>query len=306
MDPIKLGADQAKKRKQPKPKGGWKKRPKLPYEVSMFYRDFHNPNVKILNHIDAREFRLNYRMPWTEANKLVHTFVRRGWVKTTKARTHEICGHSVCPPEIKILGTLYWLGEGCSFRTIYNLSGRVLSAVSFSNFAKVFCRKVKINLGPYYIKIPQNVRELRRISSQYQGLGFPGACGSTDGVQIAWEDCPFALRNSCIGKEKYPTLGFNVTVDHHCRVINVCSVFLGRYNDKTKIRYDEYVDRLRSGHYSGFTYNVLDQRGEVTECVTPYVICDNGYHRWKQMMPPYKTTSNIPLAVWSKHLESTR
>ena len=73
MDPIKLGADQAKKRKQRTPRGGWTKRAKLPYESSMFYRDFHNENVKDLNHIDAKEFRLNYRMPWTEANKLVNT-----------------------------------------------------------------------------------------------------------------------------------------------------------------------------------------------------------------------------------------
>jgi hypothetical protein len=307
LDLLGRGVDRSKKRKAPpKPKGGWKKRTKIPYECSAFYRDYHNPNVRQLDHIDAKEFRLDYRMPWTEVHKLVSTFVNRGWVKQSKKLSHHIMGHVVCPPEIKILGILYWLGEGCSFRTIYNLSGRVLSAVSFNQFAKVFCRKVRMEIGPHYIKTPRNVRELRRLSKQYQELGFPGACGSTDGVQIPWEACPFSLRVSATGKEKFPTLGFNVTVDHHCRVIHVCSAFLGRYNDKTKIRYDDYVARLRSGHYSGFSYNVLNQRGEPTACVTPYLICDNGYHRWKQLMAPYKATSNVALAVWSKHLESTR
>ena len=257
---------------------GWTKRQKFPYTTSMFYRDYHNPNVQKDGHIDAKEFRLNYRMPWTEVHKLVHLFVRRGWCKrNTIKRRHHIAGYGPCPPCIKILGTLYWLGEGCSFRSIYNLSHRVWSAVSFLNFAKFFCNKVAEFLGPHYIKTPTTLRQLRRVSDQYKYLGFPGACGSTDGVQIAWEGCPFAMRVQATGKEKYPTLGFNVTVDHECRVINVCSVFLGRFTDKTKIRYDQYVDRLRRGAFTGFDYHVLNERGEQTRCTTPYLICDNGY-----------------------------
>ena len=137
-------------------------------------------------------------------------------------------------------------------------------------------------------------------------LGFPGACGSVDGVQIAWEGCPFGLRNSCTGKEGYPTIGFNVTVDHERRVIHCGEAFLGHFNDKTKVKYDEYVTRLREGYYEGFKYQVHAPDGSLVRCVTPYLICDNGYHRWKNLMPPYKTTSQVDLAVWSKHLESTR
>ena len=46
-----------------KRKRRWKCRRKLPYSVSMFYRDFHSPTCRILGHRDAKEFRLNYRMP---------------------------------------------------------------------------------------------------------------------------------------------------------------------------------------------------------------------------------------------------
>ena len=302
MDPVRtsvVGEKRVPDRRSPR--SGWKKRTKLPYTSSMFYRDYHNANVRVTDHIDAKEFRLNYRMPWSEVHKLVHLFVQRGWVKC-KSRN----GTRMCPPEVKILGTLYWLGEGCSIRTIYNLSGRVLTAVSFNLFAKMFCARVANKLGPLYIKTPSNVRELQRVEATYATLGFPGACGSTDGVQIAWEGCPFALRRSAIGKEKYPTLGFNVTVDHECRILYICSVFMGRFNDKTKIQYDEYCQKLRSGTFAGFEYSVLDEDGQPTRCTTPYLICDNGYHRWTQLMCPYKTTSNEALALWSKHLESTR
>ena len=112
-----------------KRKRRWKCRRKLPYSVSMFYKDYHNTQCKLLGHRDAKEFRLNYRMPWTEADKLVRLFIKNKWVITQdECDRRRVPGQRVCPPEVKVLGVLYWLGEGCSFHTVYNLSGRVLPA----------------------------------------------------------------------------------------------------------------------------------------------------------------------------------
>ena len=101
-------------------------------------------------------------------------------------------------------------------------------------------------------------------------------------------------------------MGSNVTVAHDMRIMHVCSMFAGRFNDKTKILYDDYVQELRSGRYVGFEYHTLDVDGQPTRCTTPYLLCDNGYHRWLQLMCPFKTTSKENLALWSKLLESTR
>ena len=90
------------------------------------------------------------------------------------------------------------------------------------------------------------------------------------------------------------------------RIINVCSMFAGRFNDKTKVLFDEYVSRLREGFYEGFQYEILDARGRASSCRTPYLICDNGYHRWVQLMCPLKTTTQEYLALFSKRLESVR
>ena len=289
-----------------KRKRRWKCRRKLPYSVSMFYRDFHNPSCRKLGTKDAKEFRLNYRMPWSEANKLVRLFVRKKWVITQKEIDKRRVKFIVCPPEVKILDTLYWLGEGCSFRTIYNLSGRVFSDQSFCNFAKKFCKIVRTHLAPRYIKLPSTVEDLRDIEKAYTERGFPGAVGSTDGVQIAWEGCPFAYRKSFTGKEGYPTLGFNVTVGHDLRILHVCSMFAGRFNDKTKVLYDEYVKRLRSGFYHGFEYTVYDEHGVPTRMTIPYLLCDGGYHKWLQLMCGFKTTSKEFLALFTKVLESMR
>ena len=284
----------------------WRWKAKLPYTSSMFYRDYHNPKVRLTGTADAKEFRLNYRMPWSQAHKIVRKFVERGWVVSEAHPAHHMMTSWMCPPEIKILGTLYWLGEGCTFRTIHNLSGRTLSAYSFCKFAKKFCHKMAQSMIEESIKIPATVQELQRISAVYHRMGFPGACGSTDGVQIPWEGCPFAYRISFTGKEGYPTLGFNVTVAHDMQILHVVATFAGRFNDKTKILHDEYVDRLRSGFYDGFKYHMFDAHGERVECDVPYVICDNGYHRWLQLICPFKTTSKAHLALWSKLLESVR
>lgn len=297
-------------RKRRKRKGGWKKRTKLPYKSSLFYRDYHDPRVKVSGTPEAKEFRCNYRMPWIRAHYYVELFVRNNWVFNERQNKKLFPGmvvcDGVCPPEIKILGTLYWLGEGCTFRTIYNLSGRVLSRQTFTKFAKKFCRIMRKHLAPEWIKVPADVRELYEVSKPYENKGFPGACGSTDGVQIAWEGCPFCYRHSFTGKEKIPTIGFNVTVAHDMRIMNVCSMFAGRFNDKTKILYDSYVQKLRGDFYDGFHYQTKNSRGEETTWSKPYLICDNGYHRWVQLMCPYKTTSQAHLAVWSKRLESVR
>ena len=94
----------------------WKCRNKLPFTSSMFFRDYHNPCVQDLTHRDAKEFRMNYRMPWTEVHKIVRLFIERKWVVTQEeCDKKRVPGQRVCPPEIKILGVMYWMGKGVVF-----------------------------------------------------------------------------------------------------------------------------------------------------------------------------------------------
>ena len=138
---------------------GKTKNTKMPYSSSMFYRDYHNPRVRDLNHVDAKEFRLNYQMSWIWVNKYFRG-TRLG-AYGCYPQTHYCRSTVVCPPEIKILDVLYWLGEGCSFRTIYNLSGRVLSRLSVTKFAKKFCSCcLRHNLAHVWIKFPTSTAEL--------------------------------------------------------------------------------------------------------------------------------------------------
>ena len=52
------------------------------------------------------------------------------------------------------------------------------------------------------------------------------------------------------GKDTYPTIGYNCTVDHTARFISVAEGIPGAYNDKTKIRFDALANSMQVGKYS--------------------------------------------------------
>ena len=64
------------------------------------------------------------------------------------------------------------------------------------------------------------------------------------------------------GKEGYPTVAYNVTVDHSRRVMAVHGAFLGARNDKTIARTDPIVRVVRiHPMYLEHTFNMYDARG---------------------------------------------
>ena len=80
----------------------------------------------------------------------------------------------------------------------------------------------------------------------------------------------------------------------------------GRFNDLTKARFDDYIQLLRSGVFDDFVYTLYKRDGTTMQRHGPYLICDNGYHAWTQMMCPSKHTAQSALSMWSIRLEETR
>jgi hypothetical protein len=48
----------------------------------------------------------------------------------------------------------------------------------------------------------------------YARHGFPGCLSSGDGVHIPWDRCPASMTSGYYGKEKCPTIAYNVRVPH--------------------------------------------------------------------------------------------
>ena len=53
--------------------------------------------------------------------------------------------------------------------------------------------------------------ELQSVMKVYEKMGFPGAVGSVDATHIRWHQCPVEFVHAATGKEKYPSVAFQVT-----------------------------------------------------------------------------------------------
>ena len=85
------------------------------------------------------------------------------------------------------------------------------------------------------------------IEAAYAAVGILGACGSMDVVHIPLGACPYGLINMCTGKEGYPTLAYNVICDHSGRALALMPGAYGTNNDKTIVRSDETMEKVKTG-----------------------------------------------------------
>lgn len=109
---------------------------------------------------------------------------------------------------------------------------------------------------------PKTEAELAALTRIYDQLGMIGAFGSTDCTHIPLGKCPVSWKNSCIGKEGFPTLAYSVTCDHTRRIMACTGGFPGSYNDKTIARYDSLIsDAAINPLFTEFSYNVHSNAG---------------------------------------------
>ena len=119
----------------------------------------------------------------------------------------------------------------------------------------------------------------------YRKLGFTGAMGSTDVTHIRWDRCAFSLLRSSTGKEVYPSIAYQVTVDHTGHALAVTTGFAGAHNDETIIRYDAAVKRIREDPvYTEQPFELKGKDGEVISCKGLFMLVDNGYHRVREKL----------------------
>jgi hypothetical protein len=110
------------------------------------------------------------------------------------------------------------------------------------------------------------------------------------------------------GKEQYPSLAYELSVDHGGRIISCTMGFPGTVGDKTICRYDTFVSSVVSGQrYGDVKYSLRAEGNTWIEEQGAYLLVDQGYHRWRalQCPLPYKTAHGYK-KDWSRRLESVR
>ncbi|CAB1114838.1 unnamed protein product [Ectocarpus sp. CCAP 1310/34] len=112
----------------------------------------------------------------------------------------------------------------------------------------------------------------------YDLLEFAGAIRSTDVTHIRWACCPYSWARQYMGKEGFPSIAYQAIVDHTGHVLAVTKGFAGVMNDKTIIRYDTAVAKIRRDPvYTKKVYTLFDKNGQPFERKGNYSIVDNGF-----------------------------
>ncbi|CAM9586261.1 unnamed protein product [Discosporangium mesarthrocarpum] len=109
-------------------------------------------------------------------------------------------------------------------------------------------------------------------------------------------------------KESYPTLAYEVTMNHSTRVLGATCAFPGGRNNKAIRRYDPNVMEVRLSKRITDLLECALFDADTDEHIHrgAYLIVERGYHKWKCLVPPYKASRTENQQVWSKHLESVR
>mmetsp|Transcript_75594 Transcript_75594/g.148370 ORF Transcript_75594/g.148370 Transcript_75594/m.148370 type:complete len:201 (-) Transcript_75594:189-791(-) len=142
---------------------------------------------------------------------------------------------------------------------------------------------------------------------EYTSAGLPGCIDSTDVVHCSWERRHAKNRNIYAGKEKFPTVAYEMTVNHKGRIQAVGRGFYGTCNDKTIVRFDAFVVDLHERRkYEDVEYTLTNADGLHEIMKGCYVITDNGYHMWRCLQCPISHPVYPDENAWTKRVESCR
>ncbi|CAM9721132.1 unnamed protein product [Pylaiella littoralis] len=202
----------------------------------------------------------------------------------------------------EILTALQILGRGnCLDINQLSSMSKSMAAATFHKFCKNFAKE----MFEEHIYLPTGTYQ-DEVMDCYRKLGFTGAIGSTDFTHVGWGMCPFTLGRSFTGKEGFPTLAFEVTVDHAGRAMGVTQGFTGAINDKTIVRYDAAVQTIRNKVYKDREFKLRKADGTEFTRKGCYLTVENGCHEWVTLTAPSKYPGDVDDAAFSKMLESVR
>lgn len=129
------------------------------------------------------------------------------------------------------------------------------------NVFHTFCKRFAETLFGAWIRMPEG-EDLIETTGAYAAVGFPGAVGSADVTHVPLGRVSHSHGRIYTGKEGFPTLAYEATVDHAMRVRAVTKGYPGTVNDKTIVRFDKGPLAIRENDtYKGMAYKLHRRDG---------------------------------------------
>jgi hypothetical protein len=194
------------------------------------------------------KFRRRFRLPYDKYLELVADAKAQGWFP--RAGKADALGKVGAPLELLILGALRYLGRGWTFDDLEESTA--ISAESHRVFLHDFVKIGATVLFEKYVVMPTTRDLAETCMREYEEAGMPGALGSGDATHITMEKCSARLKNSHMGgKSTFPTVAFNMTVNHRRRILHTSPGLPGRWNDKTLQLFDDLFRGIEDGSILG-------------------------------------------------------
>jgi hypothetical protein len=205
----------------------------------------------------AKMFRSRFRLPYASFVQLLQMLRERGgglfkrWTAPPSEGPHfgddaairntTTSSRVASPLPLLLLGSLRYLGRGWTFDDLEESTyiHKEVHRVFFHQFIEFGAS----HLYPIYVKMPDSIQELKECEMAYKMAGFPGCIGSTDATHIPLERVAYVDRQNHLGfKSSTTTRTYNLTVNHKRQILHSTTGHPGRWNDKTLVRFDHYMD----------------------------------------------------------------
>jgi hypothetical protein len=258
----------------------------------------------------GRNFRRKFRVPAPLFDFIVGTLLHHKLFPEfdTFGSGKDAFGRPIASLQVKVLIVFRLLGSGCDFSSVYDGSrvDEQTARVFFYRFNDIFARTFyKIHVHP-----PSTQKELEETLAIYKRLGLPGAIGSTDCFHLFWDKCPAPLQIDCRnGRYKRCTLVWSVSNDHHRKIYSVTAPFHGTTSDKTISQYDGFLQSVHqktNPMFANAPFTLFDEFGSPIDRVGAWILCDNGYHKWRCMQNPPSHCTSQSEVMFREVLESAR
>jgi len=254
-----------------------------------------------LNHVTHPElmtkrmhmkFRRRFRMPFKLWQELVEMMNQHILFQPWRRGSKDAFGKEGSPIEILSLGALRYLGRKCTFDCLEEAT--FISKRTHERFFKKFIEFGETHLHSKFVIAPTTVDETKHHMHEMGLAGFNGSIGSMDATQVTIENCRFGFRNIHLGhKLSKIARTYNIIVNHRRRILSSTSGHPSRWNDKTLILFDSFIEDIRSGKILSENEFTLYERAEVGTVVSVtykgvWIQVDNGYLDWSITIPPFK------------------
>jgi hypothetical protein len=213
------------------------------------YRDPQSPHGKLFR----RRFALDREDVLEMSKRMVNENV---WVKKI-----DRCGQDPIPVELLMLTSLRVLTRSWTFDCIRESTN--ISEKSARSFFYKFVCWYGTKVFDEVVRLPE-VDDIESNGAEYARAGFPATIGSVDCVHVRLWLVSNNLKQFSTGKEGYPSIAFEVIVNHRREIIGVSLGFYGSVPDKNIVRFDDNIHAVRDKYnnykthiYSIFVFNTF-------------------------------------------------